>query len=500
MGRSMRSLELYISIILTFVFLSTHSDCQCADHQNRNLGNNIRILKPDTTINHPQSFLVPDSIHVEFLKAAADSNFTYAKYLDFLSNFGDTNRFIVLPLEKFRNTFSRRKIIIGLRHDVDLDLNFAHQLSTVENNIGIQSSYYILHTAPYYLADRNNMAIHNGAIIPMLQSMQNEYHHEIGWHNDLVTLQVVYNMDPVSFFHQELSWLRSNGLAVTGTASHGSNYCYTYNYLNYYFFNECKDQIVGQFKNRDSVNVGDNLILLKHASLKDFNLNYEAYFLNNNKYFSDAKFINGERWNPGMLDIKSLKPGDRVIILTHPIYYRPSGSNLSELSSFSISGQLNSIVNALDTTIVIELPSGTDARRMTVEIGTSPKATAWIGQKRIISRMSTIDFTKPVKLKIIAEDGLNHTDWMVKIKYIETHFLVYPNPSKGSIKIEFFNIIDSHSQMKLYNSIGQLVFSEELDGVGNFSYERDLSRIPSGIYYFRLLTGGSQMVQRFIKN
>jgi hypothetical protein len=477
-----------------------HSNSKCVEPHHKNSGDGIKLHKQDTTMEHPQSFLVPDSIHSKFLHAERDSNFTYSKYLDFLANFGDTNKFIVLPLEKFRKTFNRRKIIIGLRHDVDLDLNIAHRLSMVENNIGVKSSYYILHTAPYYLADANNMAVHNDSIIPTLQTMQNKLHHEIGWHNDLVTLQVVYNLDPIAYFHQELNWLRNNGLTITGTASHGSNYCYTYNYLNYYFFNEYKDHIVGQFKNNDSVIAGKNLIILKHASLKDFGLNYEAYFLNNNKYFSDAKFINGERWNPEQLDIKSLVPGDRVIILMHPIYYWSSGSKLTELASFSLPGQLNSTINPLDTTILVELPFGTNATKLKAEIRTSPKSSVWIGQKKLISGQSAVDFTKPVKLRIIAEDGLSHTDWTVKIKYIETHFLVYPNPSKGLVKIDLFNIVDPHSRMDLYNMNGQLQFSEELNQVRNFSYNRDLSKLPAGIYYFRLLTNGSQMVQRFLKN
>ncbi len=86
--------------------------------------------------------------------------------------------------------------------------------------------------------------------------MQNERHFEIGWHNDLVTLQLIYNINPVTFLHNELNWLRSNGIKIIGTASHGSNYCKVYHYLNFYFFEECTYPVVGNFTNNITVPIG----------------------------------------------------------------------------------------------------------------------------------------------------------------------------------------------------------------------------------------------------
>jgi hypothetical protein len=495
----MRRLALSTLAVVMFLILCALSNNGCVEHAQKGLKDSGTILKKDTSFKHLQIFHSPDSIHFGFIKSGEDSAFTYSKYLEFLANIGDTNKFIVLPLEKFRKTFNSRKVIIGLRHDVDLDLKIASRLSKVENNAGFESSYFILHTAPYYLKDRDNMAVHNDSILPILKLMQDQFHDEIGWHNDLVTLQLVYDMDPVSFFHQELKWLRKNGINVTGTASHGSNFCYTYKYLNYYFFNECKNHIVGEFVNNDSIQVNQKQLRLKHASLKDFNLNYEAYFLNNNKYFSDAHFTNGERWHPSLLDIKSLVPGDRVIILTHPIYYKPSGSVSSELVSFNIPEQLKSIINPMDTTILLEVPAGINVSNLVPRIAVSPKATAWIGKQKLVSGISKVNFSKPLNLHIIAEDGIHHNDWTIYLKFIDTHFLVYPNPSSGMVKIELFNIIENKSRIELYNAAGQLKFSEELKGQGNFIYSRDLSGLPSGVYYFRLLTGGKQMVQPFVK-
>jgi len=495
----MRSLIPYVLLFSMLVFSRTNAVCQSSvptaiasdEHTNK---------QNSTIFERLDSFYTPDSIHSEFIKAESDSNFRYSKYLDFLANFGDTGRYVVVPLEEFRNTFDSKKIVIGLRHDVDLDLNIAHRLARLENNIAVRSSYYILHTAPYYLIDQVNMEVHNEAVLPTLKQMQNEFHHEIGWHNDLLTLQVVYNIDPVSYFNRELQWLRNNGIKLSGTASHGSNFCYTYNYLNYYFFNECKDRIVDKFKNNDSIRIDNKLIVFKHASLKDFGLNYEAYFLNNTKYFSDAKFIEGERWHPGMLDIKSLEPGDRVIVLTHPIYYFPYGSGDTELSSFSIIGQLQSKINRTDQTISVEIPSGTNLRSLVAEINTAPQSSVWINQVRIQSAWSTIDFTHPVRFKIIAEDGLTSTDWDVSVKLIETGFSIFPNPSTGLVTLDFDNLIGLESRLELYNSMGNFIHSETIEQKGSFSLSRNYSNLPAGMYYFRLTNNNRHFVQKLVIN
>ena len=83
--------------------------------------------------------------------AEPDTNFTYEKYAAFLKKVSDTSKYIVLPINEFRTTFNSNKIVIGLRHDVDNDLNKALEFSRTESDLGFRSTYYILHTAPYYL-------------------------------------------------------------------------------------------------------------------------------------------------------------------------------------------------------------------------------------------------------------------------------------------------------------------------------------------------------------
>ena len=371
-------------------------------------------LSPDTIKNY-RYLLQPDTINGKFINSKSDSGFTYRKYVDFLNEISDTGKYIVLPINEFIKTTNPKKIIIGLRHDIDLDLDIAFNLSKVENNVGFRSTYFVLHTANYYLANPGNKAVHNELIIPSLKKMQNVFHHEIGWHNDLITLQLVYKIDPVIFLHQELSWLRDNGLFITGTASHGSNFCYTYKYVNWYFWKEFPNPNVAAFKNYESAIVGGETIIFKKAFLKDFDLDYEAYFINFNKYYSDASTVNGQRWNFGMLDLKTLHPGDRVQILMHPIYYSPTGSDQAHLLSINLTGQVKSTINHADATIVAEMPADKITDSLVINFTLSEKANAYIGRRRLVSGVSAIDCSEPVNLKIVAENGLASVDWTINV-------------------------------------------------------------------------------------
>ena len=457
---------MYISFTLIF-FLLSGSISAVFGQRSQNATNE----KQDTIIYKRLYYLQqPDVINDKFIADVnkGDPNFTYKNYVEFLLKISDTSKYIIVPLDKYNETINPNKVIIGLRHDVDLDLNIAYNLSTVENNFGIRSNYYILHTAGYYLANPNNMAVHNTSIIPTLKIMQNDYHHEVGWHNDLVTLQLVYKIDPVIFLHKELDWLRGEGLKIKGTASHGSSYCYVYNYLNFYFFEECKNPIIGQFINNDSALVEGQWEKIKHGRLNEFGLDYEAYFLNNNKYYSDASFINGIRWNISMLDLNTLLPGDRVIILMHPIYYSPVGSSLSEITSFSLIGQIRSEINSNDTTIYVEMPDWIERESLNAIFSISPNARAMLGSKELFSDLNSIDFTNPVNIKVVAEDGLSFKNWQVKVISSDCSLFVSVN------NISIGPQIDSSASFQITSNISWIITSSEdwltintENGIGN---------------------------------
>jgi hypothetical protein len=393
-------------------------------------------IKPEGANKFPKKFsLRQDTVGKNkktVLVAEPDTNFTWEKYAGFLNRISDTSKYIVLPLNEFRSTFNSNKVVIGLRHDVDIDLNVAYKFSSIEYDLGFRATYFILHSAPYYLKNPNNMEVHNDNIIPQLKSMQNERKFEIGWHNDLVTLQVVYNIDPVTYLHGELNWLRSYGLNIYGTAAHGSNYCKTLHYMNYYFFEECSNPVVPNRENNIVVpKDGRNITLIK-GKLSDFDLKYEAYFLNNNKAFSDATVTNGQRWNIGMLDLDQLHPGDRVILLLHPVHWH-KGSVHAGIESFNIPGQSSCLIDSLHSKIIVEIPESTNRNSITPTYSLSPGAYAKVSGKLQFSSITSNNFSEPVIYTIYAENRSIKRKWTVEVRIVKN------NPGIHSLHTSLIN-------------------------------------------------------------
>ena len=392
-------------IFIVFIIFSGRSYSQTINPEGTNIFSKKYSQKPDTITTQKK---------VNVITAEADTNFTWEKYAAFLKKISDTSKYIVLPLNEFRQTFNNKKIIIGLRHDVDVDLNVAYQFSQVETDLGFHSTYFILHSAAYYLENPNNMEVHTNKILPILKSMQNDKHFEIGWHNDLVTLQIVYNINPVTFLHNELNWLRSNGIKIYGTASHGSTYCKTYHYLNYYFFEECTYPVVTTYVNNISVPKDGKSITILKGKLADFNLQYEAYFLNNNKAYSDATITNGIRWNIGMLDLSLLQPGDRAIILLHPIHWHRASVH-ANIESFSIQGQKSCSIDTINSRITVEMPYGTNKGSLVATFYLSAGSYAKVSGTQQASRNTPNNFNNPVTYRVYAENRDIQREWTVTV-------------------------------------------------------------------------------------
>src|SRR5205807_4619721 len=91
---------------------------------------------------------------------------------------------------------------IALRHDVDDRLESALELARREHARGLRATYFVLHSAPYW--EREDL-------VERLRELQ-ALGHELGWHNDLVTLALVHGRDPAEYLRRELDRLRSAGI------------------------------------------------------------------------------------------------------------------------------------------------------------------------------------------------------------------------------------------------------------------------------------------------
>lgn len=262
---------------------------------------------PEDEIWKPES--APDLLRPRVARQLAlpwrERGFLYSAYERLLRRLADESRYRVVPLREFGEA-PRDRVVVGLRHDVDERLESALELARLERRYGLRSTYFLLHTARYYRRDA----------LPAYRELE-ALGHEVGWHNDLVTLQCVHGVESKGYLAAELAWLRTAGLEVVGTAAHGSYWCHALGYSNVYFFADFPEAVPG-FPNVERV--GEHVIA--KGTLSEFGLVYEANHLGQEHYFSDARFdAAGRRWHPDFLELERREPGESVILLVHPCHW-----------------------------------------------------------------------------------------------------------------------------------------------------------------------------------
>ena len=64
--------------------------------------------------------------------------------------------------------------------------------------------------------------------------------------------------------------------------------------------------------------------------------------------------------------------------------------------------------------------------------------------------------------------------------------LVYPNPTRGVLNIEFVNTNNKISSVSIVNVLGDRIFNEDIDSnTLKYSNNLDLSKYSNGIYFVR---------------
>ena len=234
----------------------------------------------------------------------------YKQLMDVLSD----KKFVVLPLNEMRRVFDSTVIVVGLRHDIDVHPFKALEMADIEKQYTFRATYFVLATAEYYGTINNSEAVR----YPEMDYLYKELYDkgaEIGIHNDLLTLMIIFNCDPKIFTLEEISHYASLGIPVYGTAAHGSQIPKDLLVSNYEMFSD--------FAARDSVTYKGHKYPVGKYSLKDCGLEYEAYHISYYHYYSES----AGKWNDpngftGILEkLKSSKPGDRIEILTHPVWW-----------------------------------------------------------------------------------------------------------------------------------------------------------------------------------
>jgi hypothetical protein len=271
----------------------------------------MSFFKTDTSNNEP---IPPYSDTEKYIRSKYDSYsvFKWDQYTLLLEKLSE-HKFRVLPISDMRNTFDNSKVIVGLRHDVDFNPFKALEMANLEKQYGLRATYFFLATAEYFGKITDKGLVRSPGIEYLIKEIFNTGS-EIGIHNDLLSIQFIYNLDPFDFNKGELKFYKSLKIPIYGTASHG-NPLLKQTIPNYEVFSDFAKSDSGLYR-------GKKFPLGRH-SLKQFGFKYEAYFIDFGKYFSES----GGKWNDpdglnGILKKLELsKPGDRIQILVHPDWW-----------------------------------------------------------------------------------------------------------------------------------------------------------------------------------
>jgi hypothetical protein len=211
-----------------------------------------------------------------------------------------------------------------IRHDIDHDLDTAVELARWESRNGIRATYCPLHTAWYYGELGPEGHRHTDFLIESLREIQ-DLGHEINLHNNFGVLGLKTGIDPIALLEREVLALRSYGIDVRGTSTHGDRLCRELNFRNYELFAESVYEERGGPRTVEHEN---NRIRLGDVSMADLGLEYEAYDLPRDEYVTDSggrlRYKRNTRGRAGRSrdELELTPPYRRIIgVLAHPVWW-----------------------------------------------------------------------------------------------------------------------------------------------------------------------------------
>lgn len=215
---------------------------------------------------------------------------------DFVGQFG-------LPCVSVAESAVLREPHVALRHDVDWSIENAFAMATLEYELGLRSTYFLLHPDGR-ITDRNYFGhIEGGQLVidPRLfewASRLIDLGHEVALHNDLISLALATRRQPAEFLEQIVEAFTRKGMPLAGSVAHGSRTCRELGYMNYQIFEELQHlHVAVDYQNSPELFDRFNevrVVLDGHEVPKfnlrmaDYGLKYEANFVPWEVYVSDS--------------------------------------------------------------------------------------------------------------------------------------------------------------------------------------------------------------------
>jgi hypothetical protein len=200
-----------------------------------------------------------------------------------------------------------RANFLAVRHDVDNEIHSSLRMARWEEERGYRSTYYILHTAPYW---------QDKTLLRSSLEWIAECGHEIGIHNDAITVALETGRDPADILTEAIDELRSYGHTIRSTVAHGNRLCHIARYVNDEMFSSCSRPDHGS-PGRTLEHGGHRLSLLP-VSPSTFGLDFDANWLPRGDYLSDS----GGRWSQPFEEVAAAFPSrGQLHMLVHPCWW-----------------------------------------------------------------------------------------------------------------------------------------------------------------------------------
>lgn len=181
----------------------------------------------------------------------------------------------VLSLIEAKRLTLREKRYLWIRHDIDHDLDKAITMARLESEYGYRSTYFLLHTAPYW---KNG----DTQVIKELVRLG----HNVGIHNNALA-EWVRNPDgpkPITTIRNAKMRLNDiSGMPVRTTSAHGDKLCRERGFCNYDMWFE-SPYPRGHFNYTED-------IMHDFSNIERIGL-MEAYFVRRDAYLTDT----GHKW------------------------------------------------------------------------------------------------------------------------------------------------------------------------------------------------------------
>lgn len=263
------------------------------------------------------------------------------EFFRYLDHFGKTCSLAEL------HRHPENKNAIGLRHDIDHDLDLALEVAHHEHERGLRATYFLLHSHPYW--DDPDL---------LIKCRQLEaYGHEVGIHINVLTEWFMKECDDhAERVHSVIQQLRDGSITIKGVSAHGDRACYEYGFANYWIWQELRGarfgdhvsveqtskhnperpDVVQHLASAEGVPVenesrqvpypsdhvlhrddGQSLPLWS-LSLRAFGLQYDACYAGFDHYWTDT----GGKWIRSSDPLSADLSRGRHQVLMHPVWWR----------------------------------------------------------------------------------------------------------------------------------------------------------------------------------